>query len=182
VSIVVNDKVKLTYREYRHFPDDGRRHEVIDGDHYVSPAPETYHQTLSSRILVQLYRQIVEAGKGVVFHAPTDVELSQVDIVQPDLLCIRHERRFIVSPSRVVGTPDLIVEILSPTNRPHDLELKRAMYERTGVPEYWIVDPADHTVTALVLEGHQYREEGVHADRAESVSFPGVAIDLTRVW
>jgi hypothetical protein len=94
--------VKLTYREYRCFPQDGRRHEIIDGEHKVNPASETYHQkTLSRRIQFQLYVQIEQAGLGVVFNAPTDLELSETDIVQPDLIVVSEARKTIITPTEV---------------------------------------------------------------------------------
>ena len=79
---------KLGYQEYACFPADGQRHEVVDGEHIVNPAPDTYHQTLSRRIQFQLYTQIELPGRGVVFDATTDLQLSHFDIVQPDLIVV----------------------------------------------------------------------------------------------
>lgn len=79
---------RLGYREYVCFPDDGRRHEIIDGEHVVNPAPDTYHQTLSRRIQFQLYTQIELEQLGQIFDAPTDLQLSETDIVQPDLILV----------------------------------------------------------------------------------------------
>jgi Uma2 family endonuclease len=134
-------RTKLGYREYCCFPNDGRRHEIIDGDHYVTPAPSTVHQTISKRVQHQLYTQIELAGLGVVFNAPVDVQLTEYDIVQPDLLVILAARARMITPTKVNGVPDLIIEILSPSNAAHDTALKKHLYERTGVAEYWIVDP-----------------------------------------
>ncbi|MFW5745047.1 MAG: Uma2 family endonuclease, partial [Spirochaetota bacterium] len=114
MSMNVDGKLKLTYEEYRHFPDDGKRHELIDGEHYVAPAPGTNHQSLSRHIQFQLYEQLELAGRAEVYDAPTDVELSEVDIVQPDLAVVARERERIISPSRIIGPPDLVVEIISP--------------------------------------------------------------------
>jgi Uma2 family endonuclease len=98
-------KGKLGYREYVCFPADGRRHEVIDGEHVVNPAPNTYHQTLSRRIQFQLYTQIELRGLGAVFDAPTDLQLSDVDIVQPDLIVILNRKRTIITPTKIKGVP-----------------------------------------------------------------------------
>lgn len=185
VGIYVGNKLKYSATEFELFPDDGNRHEVIDGDHYVSPPPNTYHQTVSRRVQFDLYRQIELADRGVVFNAPTGVELSETDIVQPDLILVGAYHKHIVAPKRIIGIPDLIVEILSPSNPRHDTDLKRSTYERTGVPEYWIVDPEKHTVEQLVSgDDRRYREAGTFS---ESITlavdcFAGITVDLTKVW
>ena len=140
MAVHAEHKVKLTWREYQHFPDDGKRHEIIDGEHHTSPAPGYNHQTVSRWIWYQLMRQIEEPGHGVVINAPVDVELNEINIVQPDIVVVATSRREVVSPARIVGVPDLIIEILSPSNPRHDTELKLGLYEQAGVPEYWIVD------------------------------------------
>ena len=88
MAIVIDSVTKLTYDDDVLLPDDGRIHEIIDGEHYRTPCPETCHQTLSRRIKFQLYEQIELTHRGLVFNAPTDVQLSEIDIVQPDLLVI----------------------------------------------------------------------------------------------
>ncbi len=94
---------KLGYREYVCFPEDGRRHEIIDGEHVVNPAPDIYHQTLSRRIQFQLYTQIELRGLGQVFNAPTDLQLSDSDIVQPDLIIVLSRVRNIITPKKIKG-------------------------------------------------------------------------------
>ncbi len=148
----------------------------------MTPAPGTYHQTLSRRIQFQLYQQIEEQGLGLVFDAPTDVQLSEIDIVQPDLLVIRWERRSIISPSRVIGPPDLVVEILSETSAVKDRKLKRDLYQKAGVPELWLVDPSTHTVERLQLQGGSYRTAGQHREEIAFEMIRGVRVDLRRVW
>jgi len=172
---------RLTYREYAQFPSDGRRHEVIDGEHHVNPAPETYHQTLSRRIPFALYVPIEAAGFGVVFDAPTDLQLSAHDIVQLDLIVVLDAKASIVTATKILGTPDLIVEILSPSTASVDRGLERELYCRSGVPEYWIVDPTARVVEQLRLDGDSYAVER----QAENITFrgpPAVTIDLRQVW
>lgn len=194
MSVTVDGKIKLTYEEFRHFPEDGNRHELIDGEHVMAPAPGTNHQTVSRWIQFQLFRQIEETGLALVFNAPTDVELSAVDIVEPDLVIVAKERERIVSPSRIIGAPDAVVEIVSPTTGRRDRELKRRLYEQRGVPVYWLVDPEAHTVTVHAREGAaegfavpgepgEYREVGVYHERVIlEVSGLRAEVDLTRVW
>ena len=183
MSVIVDGKVKLTYQEYRHFPDDGLRHELIDGEHFVSPAPGTNHQSVSRHIQYQLYEQLELTGRAEVYNAPTDVELSEVDIVQPDIMVVSKERRHIISPSRIIGAPELVVEILSPSTGARDRELKRGLYERRGVVLYWLVDPEGQAVTVYELSDGVYREKGVHHDTVR-LELPGLEaeVDLSRVW
>ena len=182
MAIVVNSQTKLTYEDYVLLPDDGKIHEIIDGEHYMTPAPETYHQTLSRRIQFQLYEQIEERGLGLVFDAPTDVQLSEIDIVQPDLLVIEASRRSMVSPKKVTGPPDLVVEIVSESTARKDRELKRDLYQRAGVPEYWLVDPESQQVGKHRLQKGVYVEAGRFHDSIAWDGIPGITVDLSRVW
>src|SRR5687767_4095928 len=115
MTLETKPSVKLGYAHYVCFPEDGRRHEIIDGDHYVNPAPSTYHQTVSKRLQYHLYSKIELQNLGLMFNAPCDVQLTDHDIVQPDLVVIVNAKRFIITPTKIKGTPDLIVEILSPS-------------------------------------------------------------------
>ena len=137
--------IKLTYEDYAAIPDDGRRHEIIDGEHYVNPAPNMQHQRIVKR-LVKALLPFEERGLGEVFFAPSDVVLSMNDIVQPDVLFIRAERAHIVTIPNVKGAPDLAIEVLSEFNRRQDERVKFQQYERLGVTEYWIVDPENAAV------------------------------------
>jgi len=132
---------KLTYDDFLCFPDDGRRHELIDGEHYVTPSPATVHQRLVRLLLVRLNDYLQAAGRGEVFCAPLDVVLSNHDVVEPDLLVILHDQQDILTEKHVRGAPAIVVEILSPGTRQRDETLKRVLYGRTGVREYWLVDP-----------------------------------------
>jgi Uma2 family endonuclease len=151
---------KFTYEDYVNFPDDGRRHELIDGDHYVSPAPFVRHQEISRRVSDEFAFHLRDHSLGKLYYAPVDVILSNVDVVQPDLLFISNERTAILQ-NQVRGAPDLVIEILSPSTRKVDEAVKRRLYDRVGVREYWIVDDEIETVK-------------VHR-RAEDGSFPKVA-------
>lgn len=153
---------KFTYEHYALFPADGKRHEIVDGDHYMNPAPNLHHQTISRRIEFQLYTQIEQKNLGWVFDAPCDVQLTDFDIVQPDLVVVLKDRQAILTDQKIDGAPDLIIEILSPGNASYDRTLKLQLYQRTGVTEYWIVDPSEESIEQYVLEEQQYvrRETG----------------------
>ena len=172
---------KLTYQDYVEFPDDGKRHEVIDGNHVMNPAPSTYHQDVSRLIQFQLMSQIEMTGHGRVFDAPVDLELTSVDIVQPDLVVVMNDRR-IVTPAKIKGVPNLIVEILSPSSEKTDRILKFKLYEKSGVDEYWIVDPLEHEIEQHVMTSGGYRMTK-HREEIQCQSFtPAATVDLHRVW
>lgn len=142
---------KLTYEDYVLFPEDGQRHELIDGVHYVSPAPYIRHQRVVLRILFALETFARDTGCGEVLFAPTDVVLSQYDVVEPDVLYVSREHQRIVGEKFISGPPDLAVEVLSPSTRRRDLDLKLKLYERVGVQEYWIVDSERAAMTVYRL-------------------------------
>jgi Uma2 family endonuclease len=138
---------KLTYADYVRFPDDNLRHEIIGGEHYVTPSPATRHQRISLRLAYLVQDYLEDHPRGELLTAPVDALLSEFDIVVPDLVYISNERAHIVTVKNLQGAPDLVVEILSPGTRRRDLGIKRSLYERVGVAEYWLVDPARNEVT-----------------------------------
>jgi Uma2 family endonuclease len=179
----LKSRTKLTYNEYVLFPDDGNRHEIIDGRHYMNSAPVPRHQAVSRHIQFQLYQQIELPQLGQVINAPIDLQLSEVDVVQPDLVVVLVENR-IITQTRIRGVPDLVIEILSPSNRKHDTELKKQLYEQFAVPEYWIVDPDECVVSRYRLD--DTGKFSVAAEFKQVITFEGIpgaaAVDLTRVW
>jgi Uma2 family endonuclease len=147
---------KLTYEDYLLFPDDGKRHELIRGDHYMTPAPNTNHQRVSRNLVTALWTFVHQRRLGEVFDAPCDVMFSDEDVVQPDVLFVSSAKAGIVTEDNVKGAPDLVVEIVSDATRKKDEVTKRKLYERFGVTEYWIVDPELETVKVFRLSGQQY--------------------------
>ena len=182
MAIVINSQTKLTYDDYVQFPSDGKRHEIIDGDHYVTPAPETYHQRISRLIQYQLMQQIEDKGLGEVYNAPTDLQFSQIDVVQPDLIVVLAAKRRIITPTKIKGVPDLVVEILSRSTRKRDRGLKKELYQRSGVPEYWVVDPEDHTVEQYLLDAGSYQLAGKEEETIAYRRLPDVSVDLRKIW
>lgn len=139
---------RLTYDDFLLFPDDGQRHELIDGVHYVTPSPVTRHQVLVGRLYFAIEAHLRgHRSQGEVYLAPFDVVLSHWDVVEPDLLVIGGEQREILTEKNVQGPPALVVEVLSPGTRRRDERLKRDLFDRTGVREYWLVDPDANRVT-----------------------------------
>lgn len=173
-------RAKLGYREYCCFPDDGRRHEIIDGDHYMTPAPSTTHQTVSKRLQYQFYTQVELTGLGLVFDAPVDVQLTEHDIVQPDLVVVLKDRTRMITHTKINGVPDFVVEILSPSTAVVDTTLKKQLYERAGVAEYWIADPDAQRLDRFRLVDGGYRLEPVE-DPATALG-GALRVRLGDVW
>ena len=179
--------VKLTYDDFLLFPDDGQRHELIDGEHYVTPSPNTVHQTIVGNLYFGLRGYLEAHPLGHVFLAPFDVVFSNFDVVEPDLLYITEaRRRNILTTTNVRGAPDLVIEIGSPGTRRRDETIKRRLYERDGVSEYWVVDPDLEVVRIYRRENEGYgrprelsRETG---DVVESPLFPDLSLPLDVIF
>ena len=134
--------VRLTYDDFVQFPDDGGRHELIDGEHVVTPSPNMKHQAVLRNLAGLVWSYLRTHKVGQVFFAPFDVVFSEFDVVEPDLLFVSKERQSqILTAANVQGAPDLVVEIGSPSTRRRDEIVKRRLYEQFGVAEYWVVDP-----------------------------------------
>jgi len=150
-----------TYDDYAKLPEDGKRYEIVDGVLYMAPSPNKWHQNAALEIATYLRTHVKLAGLGQVYIAPFDVELTPKDVVQPDILVVLNANLEKVADGRVIGAPDLVVEIASPGTSTFDRRKKYDAYASAGVPEYWIVDPRERTVEVLTLEAKEYRSQGV---------------------
>jgi Uma2 family endonuclease len=170
-----------TWRDYRTWPDD-ERWEIIGGVAYaMTPAPTTRHQAISMALTIQLGTHF--KGKTcMLFAAPTDIKLSEEDVVQPDLLVVCEKEK--LRNTHIEGAPTLIVEILSPSTAVHDRGRKLRLYAASGIREVWIVTPCPPSVEVLVLDGESYRIAGAYGEEDEfnSPTFPDLGIDLNTVF
>ena len=179
--------VKLTYDDFLLFPDDGKRHELIDGEHYVTPSPTRKHQAIAWNLTVIIGTYLEAHSIGRAFAAPFDVVFSEFDVVEPDLLYISNERQSdVLTTKHVAGAPNLVVEIASPGTRTRDDNLKRKLYERFGVEEYWVIEPEDETIVVYRHDGENYRrisEPAVkRADILATPLLPGLQAPLVRIF
>jgi Uma2 family endonuclease len=150
-----------TYDDYAALPDDGQRYEIIDGVIYMTPAPNTGHQSANNLFAFYLTMHVQMKSKGRVFAAPYDVELAPDVVVQPDVIVVLQANLAIITKSRIIGAPDLLVEIASPGTAGHDRRRKQDAYARAGVREYWIADPRAQTVELLTLQQGVYHSRNV---------------------
>ena len=179
--------MKLTYDDFLLFPDDGKRHELIDGEHYVTPSPNTRHQRISGRLHLIIGNWLEAHPIGQLFYAPFDVVFSNVDIVEPDLLYLSNARAAdVLTEKHVSGVPELVIEIGSKSTRKRDGTIKRRLYERAGVEEYWIVDPDINAIRIFRRAGDTFGrpiELSVEAgDTLETPLLSDLAIPLARIF
>ncbi len=176
-----------TYEEFMALPEGGPvRYEIIDGELCMTPSPVTRHQKISKNLLFEIERFLRTNPLGEIFAAPVDVVFSQEppQVVVPDLVFVAAEHLSLITEKNLQGVPDLLVEILSPTTATIDRRVKHALYERVGVPEYWIVDPERNSVQVFRLSGGRYApalEFGL-GDRLETPLLPGLSIPLSNVF
>lgn len=180
---------RMTYRDLARWPDDGLRHELLDGEHVVTPSPGTQHQQTVKRVFRLLDRHVERHRLGEVLFAPFDIKLSLFTVVVPDLVYFTAERYArVVNEKHATAAPDLVVEVLSPGTRRRDRGRKRAIYEREGVGEYWIVDPVAQDVAVLRRPtpdaGFTTAIALSHARHEVLASplFPGLRIRLDRIF
>ncbi len=174
---------RLTYDDFCLLPEDGKRREIIEGDLFVTPSPQTPHQRAVVRLLIRLGPFVESHNLGEVFGAPFDVVLSEFDVVEPDLLFISNARANVLTNKNVQGAPDLVVEVLSESTARVDRSIKLKLYRKFGVQEYWIIDP--HGPSAEIF---RRGEEGLTliaklsaTDALTSPMFPGFSLPLSRL-
>jgi Uma2 family endonuclease len=157
-------KTRITWADVQLMPEDGKLYEAIDGELYVTPPPILRHQWISANLMAALNKLVVEPGHGWLFAAPTGVEFPETEEgVQPDIIFISKDRRERLTRPGICGPPDLVIEIGSPGTAKRDRSIKKKLYRRQGVPQYWIVDPETDAVevwrfAAGALEAERYAE------------------------
>lgn len=150
---------RLTYREFRamEFDDnDTGQYELLDGEiikknRSGAPAPTPWHQRLSGNLYTAIRQHVTEKKLGEVFYAPIDVFLNDYNAPQPDLVFVSEAKKNLITNDGIMGVPDLVVEIISPSSVKRDRFQKRGIYERFAVPEYWIADPQNQEIEVYTL-------------------------------
>lgn len=175
-----------TYEDYLKLPEErGYRHEILDGFLVREPSPSKHHQ----RVTAALFRQLADFfekfdPEGELFFAPLDVTLTVYNVLQPDILWISGCRRDIAHEERIDGPCDLVVEVMSPTNRRKDRLRKMEIYRKAGISHYWLADPEENTLEAFALRGEHYAliAIGGPGDEFTHPDFSGMDLDLERVF
>lgn len=134
-------RTRWTYAEFARLPSEGStRYEIIADELYVTPSPSPRHQRVVTDLVSLLNEFVRSHDLGHLFVSPLDVLFAEGDYVEPDLLFVRRDRAGILTDRGVEGAPDLVVEVLSPSSRDYDRDLKRKRYLENGVAEVWIAD------------------------------------------
>jgi len=167
-----------TYDDYAALPDDGHRYEIVNGVLVMAPARTPEHQDIVLEIAAYLRTHVKLAGLGRVFPGPIDVELGPKDVFQPDVVVLLNAHLDRVAAKKIIGAPDLVVEIASPSTAALDRLTKYDIYARAGIAEYWIVKPTSRTVEVFVLENGKYLSLGVFSGQATLPSriVPGLPV------
>ena len=151
----------LTYREFREMEfdeNDNFQYELLNGILMKKSSPTIQHQRISRRITVAIENYLVKNPIGEVFYAPLDVVLDEINAPQPDVFFVSKAKEYILDEVEqvVIGIPDIVVEILSPGSVKKDRITKKKIYERFGVPEFWVVDPSYKNVEVFRLMDGRY--------------------------
>ena len=170
-----------TYNEYMTLPDDGQRYEIANGVLLSTPSSTGSHQDTIDEIFFYLRSHVKLAGLGLVIQAPFIVELSAKDVFQPDIFVVMNAHLDRVQEKKVVGAPDLVVEVSTSGTAAFDRLTRYDTYEYTGVREYWILNLERRTVEIFVLEGDEYHSLGVfHGEQkvpSRLISWLSVRVD-----
>ena len=176
-------KTRFTYKDYAKTPE-GERYELLDGELIMAAAPNMAHQRIGIRLGGEFHVYVMSADAGEVYIAPTDVYLSDSDVVQPDLVFFSKDRSHIRTGKNIRGAPDIVVEILSPSTSARDWGYKKDLYAKHGVKEYWLADPYAKQIMVLLLKCDVFEIVGVYRedDILKSPTLDGFELDLSRIF
>jgi len=155
------ERVRMTADEYLALPETNLPMNLIDGELIAMATPSADHQSLVLQIAIVLKVKARALG-GEVYIAPLDVRLDEFNVVQPDVLVILPGGKCQIIDNKLYGAPDLVVEVLSPSTAKLDRKRKFALYERFGVREYWMVDPAALLIEVWAHDGVRLLRHGVY--------------------
>lgn len=180
---------KLTYAEFRKLEfaeGDLSNYELLDGEIVQKSSPSIQHQRISRKLVVAIDNYLTQNPIGEVFCAPLDVVLEDRTAPQPDVFFVSKDRDFILDEREgvVIGTPDLIIEIISPSSVQRDRYQKKGLYERFAVREFWLVDPQNRSIEIFVLAQNEYQLHAFADETGELISsivLPGFEISATAI-
>ena len=173
---------RWTYDDYARL-DEEQRYEIIDGELLMAPAPDYLHQDWSRKLFRRMDKHVIDGKLGEVLYAPLDVVLDAENVIQPDLLFIANANLSILQARGVFGAPDLLVELISPSSVRRDRYLKKGLYARFGVKEYWIVDTANKAIEVWKLQNRQFELHCMVEEKGKvtSVVLAGLEFDLSEI-
>ena len=181
--VAAKPTVKLTYEDYRKTPED-ERYELIDGELVMAAAPNMAHQTAQGNLGSPMHTFVRAEDLGYVFFSPCDVVLSEHNTFQPDLVFVSRENAGIITDANIQGAPDLVVEIISPSSTGRDWVVKRDLYARHGVKEYWLLDPINRTLWVMLLKDGYLELAGEYkeGDTVTASTIKGFSVNLDDIF
>lgn len=173
---------RWTYEEYYRLDDD-KRYEIIDGNLLMAPSPDMWHQSWLNDLNLFLSLFVKQRKLGRIFIAPFDVVLNPENTVQPDLIFVSNTNASIIQHRAIFGTPDLLVEMVSPSSVRRERYDKKDLYEQFGVKEYWIGDPANKSLEILTLKNGRYELHCAAEEKGKltSLVLTGLEFDLAEI-
>jgi Uma2 family endonuclease len=180
----MSERIVLTYEDYAALPDDGKRYELHEGELSVTPSPNMRHQEIIGNLYLILAPYVRASGRGKIFLSPFDCIMTNITVVEPDLVYVDEVRQRLLSRRALEGSPTLAIEVLSPYSISIDRRRKLALYAAHDVTWYWIVDPDARTIEAYRLEAGAYRLDAkLESDQPRALPpFPDLSLDPAAVW
>jgi Uma2 family endonuclease len=174
----------LTVDDYRLLPDGGPRYQLIEGDLYMAPAPNRYHQDISVNITLLLGKYLERHPIGKLYTAPFDVYFDEINVHQPDVVFVSNKNKSVLTYAGAEGAPDFLAEILSPKTAELDKKPKRRVFARSGVNELWIIDPEAKLVHVYFLQKDAERPAATYSEKDTFASphFPGLKISGVKIF
>jgi Uma2 family endonuclease len=174
---------RLSWDDIKDLPESAGRTEIVDGELIMSPTAGSRHQQICSLLAVELGLHVRSGLLGVLFSSPMHVILATHTHYEPDLCFVARERRSIIQESFISGPPDLVIEVISESNRTHDTVVKFRDYARFAVSEYWLVDPRENLISTWRLVGDPYELLGRagSGDLVTSRVLPELRLDAAQV-
>ncbi len=177
-------KTKYTVKDYM-LLEEGAPFQLINYDLVMSPSPSLFHQIISIKV-TKLFLFFLERtnDKGLFLTAPLDIFFDDGNVFQPDLIYISENRKAEIVKDKIQGAPDLVVEILSPSNGYYDLRQKKDIYEKHGIAEYIIIDPIQQSAEVFVLKDELYilDQKVQESGTFHSTILKGFSVDLKELF
>jgi len=182
-TLTLDKKNQYTYADYEKLPE-GAPYQLIGGELIMTPSPIPYHQMISMKIGYELLKFVEDKKSGIVLYAPLDVYLSETETYQPDIIFISKDRLNIIGEKKIEAAPDLVMEILSPATAYYDLRHKKQVYEKSGVKEYWIVDPMGKSIEVYENVNGEFKvfSQAREKDRVKSKLLDGFEVEMEKAF
>jgi Uma2 family endonuclease len=173
-----------TYEDYASLTSEGSHFQLIGGEIIEMTSPIPHHQSICFKLILLLGNFITKNKLGEIYPSPMDVSLTEFDTLQPDLIFISKENLSIVKEKRIIGSPDLLVEVLSPSTAYYDLKYKKNLYLKSGVKEYWIVDPEDKSIEVYENKKIEYKlfSHSIESGKIESKLLEGFNFESKEIF